>query len=255
MNSYRNTRPLTSTISCSFTLRKPSLVQSERNDGFSYRFEEKSIHSVTIFALFILHNSSNEKRNKKQSLIFFYILIFLKYFEHFLIRCFTFKFSREREGNTQTRPRSRNCSPQLSFRLFIRFGNTYFQFQPRLISATRKGESRHFSHKKSAKFALPVRASPLSSRAQRQEEAPEKGVEYGGVDRHGKIYSSQLPLEINKSHATRSRCAPTTAAIRVQGTLSFDISLLPSRTLSQEKPSRGVPPSLIKIYRDQDETL
>ena len=76
-----------------------------------------------------------------------------------------------------------------------------------------------------------------TSARERQEEVPEKGslrtVGCGrgggpGVGRaDGKIYSSQLPVEINKSHATRSRCAPTTAAIRVQGrAYLFDIIAL-----------------------------
>lgn len=68
-----------------------------------------------------------------------------------------------------------------------------------------------------------------TSRRERQEEVPEKGSLRragggGGLRADGKIYSSQLPVEINKSHATRSRCAPTTAAIRVQGSLSLDIT-------------------------------
>lgn len=64
-------------------------------------------------------------------------------------------------------------------------------------------------------------------------------------------------MEINKSHATRSRCAPTTtaaaaaeeaaaAAIRVQGSLSLDI-IAP---LLAPGPTGGenVPPLLIKIF-------
>lgn len=96
-----------------------------------------------------------------------------------------------------------------------------------------------------------LRTSPR----ERQEEVPEKGSlrcvgprRVAGVWADGKIYSSQLPVEINKSHATRSRCAPTTAAIRVQGSLSLDIiAPLFAPGLKGATSGENVPPVLIKI--------